>query len=174
MDGQPHLRVENRVLPAGPTVVDMLANAAFYFGLVRALAEADRPVWTQMSFATAAENFHAAARHGIDAEAVLAGSGRGARRRAGAAPPAAAGPRRPGPVGVSPAHADRLLGIIEQRCLTGRTGATWQIGHGRRAREARRWTAAEALRRMTQRYIEHMHPTSRCTPGRCPSYAEDA
>src|ERR1043165_9521183 len=52
--GRPHLRVENRVLPAGPTVVDIIANAAFYFGLVRVLAEADRPVWTQMSFATAA------------------------------------------------------------------------------------------------------------------------
>ena len=35
MNGRPHLRVENRVLPAGPTVIDMLANAAFYFGLVR-------------------------------------------------------------------------------------------------------------------------------------------
>ncbi len=46
MNGRPHLRVENRVLPAGPTVVDMLANAAFYFGLARELAEADRPIWT--------------------------------------------------------------------------------------------------------------------------------
>jgi hypothetical protein len=40
--GVPHLRVENRVLAAGPTVVDTMANAAFYFGLVRQLAEADR------------------------------------------------------------------------------------------------------------------------------------
>ena len=46
--GRPHLRVENRVLPAGPTVVDILANAAFYYGLVRALAEDERPVWSQM------------------------------------------------------------------------------------------------------------------------------
>ncbi len=38
-DGTPHLRVENRVLPAGPTVVDTMANAAFFAGLVRALAE---------------------------------------------------------------------------------------------------------------------------------------
>ncbi|HEX8343813.1 MAG TPA: glutamate--cysteine ligase, partial [Actinoplanes sp.] len=40
--GRPHLRVENRVLPAGPTVVDTVANGAFYFGLVRMLAEAER------------------------------------------------------------------------------------------------------------------------------------
>ena len=67
MNGRPHLRVENRVLPAGPTVVDMLANAAFYFGLVRGLAEADRPIWSQLTFSSAEENFHAAARRGLDA-----------------------------------------------------------------------------------------------------------
>ena len=44
--GKPHLRVENRVLPAGPTVVDTMANAAFFAGLVRALADEDRPIWT--------------------------------------------------------------------------------------------------------------------------------
>ncbi len=44
-DGVPHLRVENRVLPAGPTVTDVIANAAFYYGVVRALAEDARPVW---------------------------------------------------------------------------------------------------------------------------------
>ena len=49
MNGRPHLRVENRVLPAGPTVVDMLANAAFYFGLVRDLAEDDRPIWSRLT-----------------------------------------------------------------------------------------------------------------------------
>src|SRR5947207_7249085 len=41
--GTPHLRVENRVLPAGPTIADVVANAAFYYGLVRSLAEAQRP-----------------------------------------------------------------------------------------------------------------------------------
>ena len=78
-DGKPHLRVENRVLPAGPTVADMMANAAFYYGVVRALAEAERPVWTQMSFSAAADNLAEGARHGIDARALLAGPGRGAR-----------------------------------------------------------------------------------------------
>src|SRR5256714_2850945 len=67
VDGVPHVRVENRVLPAGPTVVDIMANAAFYFGLVRYLARQDRPVWTEMSFNAAEENFHSGARYGIDA-----------------------------------------------------------------------------------------------------------
>ncbi len=42
VNGKPHLRVENRVLPAGPTVIDMLANSAFYYGSLRALTDEDR------------------------------------------------------------------------------------------------------------------------------------
>ena len=75
VDGVPHLRVENRVLPAGPSVVDVMANAAFYYGLVRALAESERPVWTQMSFTTAAENLHSAAQHGLSAQLYWPGLG---------------------------------------------------------------------------------------------------
>jgi gamma-glutamyl:cysteine ligase YbdK (ATP-grasp superfamily) len=156
VDGQPHLRVENRVLPAGPTVVDVMANAAFYYGLIRALADEQRPVWTQMTFATAAENLHEAARHGLDARLYWPGLGE--------APVAELVLRRLLPLareglarwGVDPADADRLLGIIERRCLTGRTGATWQI-ETTAALTDRGADRAEALREMTQRYIEHMH-----------------
>ena len=49
--------MENRVLPAGPTVIDMLANSAFYYGMLRTLSEEDRPLWTKMSFAAAQQNF---------------------------------------------------------------------------------------------------------------------
>ena len=73
--GRPHVRVENRVLPAGPTVVDMLANAAFYYGLVRALVEHERPIWTQMSFSAAEDNLHAGARDGLDARVYWPGVG---------------------------------------------------------------------------------------------------
>ncbi len=156
VDGKPHLRVENRVLPAGPSVADTIANAAFYYGLVRSLAEAQRPIWTQMSFATAAENLHAAARHGIEAQLYWPGLGEAPAaelilRRL--LPLARQGLRR---WGVSPADADRLLGIVEQRCLTGRTGAAWQVAaegaHASRGADRR-----EALRLMTQRYIDNMH-----------------
>ena len=88
--GTAHLRVENRVLPAGPTVVDILANAAFYYGIVRQLATADRPVWSQMSFRAAEDNFHAAAREGITCAGLLAGLWRGAGNRARPATAAAA------------------------------------------------------------------------------------
>jgi gamma-glutamyl:cysteine ligase YbdK (ATP-grasp superfamily) len=157
VDGTPHLRVENRVLPAGPTIADVMANAAFYYGLMRTLAEAKRPVWTAMSFTTAAENLHEAARYGLDAHLYWPGVGE--------TPATELVLRRLLPLareglaswGVAPDHADRLLGIIEQRCLTGQTGAAWQIaqvaGLTRRDGLDRR----EALREMTLRYIEHMH-----------------
>jgi len=127
VNGRPHLRVENRVLPAGPTVVDIMANAAFYFGLVRVLAEADRPVWTQMSFNAAEENFHAGARDGIDAFLFWPGLG--------TVPATELVLRRLLPLahqgltewGVDAEHRDRLLGVIERRCVAGRNGAAWQV-----------------------------------------------
>src|ERR1700734_570163 len=156
VDGQPHLRVENRVLPAGPSVVDVMANAAFYYGLVRALADEQRPVWTQMTFATAAENLHEAARHGLDARLYWPGLGE--------APVAELVLRRLLPLAreglarwhVDPADADRLLGVIEQRCLTGRNGATWQIATTAAISE-RGAGRTEALREMTLRYSGLMH-----------------
>ncbi len=75
VDGRPHLRVENRVLPAGPSVVDAMANAAFYYGVVKVLSEEDRPVWTKMSFDAARHNFTEGARRGIDASLYWPGHG---------------------------------------------------------------------------------------------------
>src|SRR5829696_3919808 len=124
--GKPHLRVENRVLPAGPTVVDTLANAAFYYGLVKTLAEEDRPIWSRMSFSAAEENFHAGARDGIEANVFWPGLGE--------VPVAELVLRRLLPMadeglarwGVGREDRDRLLAIIEQRCLKLTNGAAWQ------------------------------------------------
>ena len=97
--GKPHLRIENRVLPAGPSLVDVFANGAFYYGLLRTLASQDRPVWSQMSFATAEENFTEGARHGIHAQLYWPGPGHRAGDRARAAAAAADGPAGAGRVG---------------------------------------------------------------------------
>ena len=156
VDGRPHLRVENRVLPAGPTVVDAVANAAFYYGLVRTLAEQERPIWSQMSFSAAEENMHAGARHGLDAKLYWPGVGE--------VPAAELVLRRLLPLahagldawGVDPAVRDRLLGIIEGRCTSGVTGASWQVDvvHDlQRAGSDRR----AALHGMLERYIPNMH-----------------
>ena len=154
---QPHLRVENRVLPAGPTVVDTLANAAFYYGLVRVLTEDERPIWSQMSFSAAEENFHAGARAGIDARVYWPGVGE--------VPAAELVLRRLLPLahegltrwGVDPADRDRLLEIIERRCVTLRNGASWQSAMFHRLYEERGMERHDALREMTVRYRDHMH-----------------
>ena len=141
--GRPHVRVENRVLPAGPTVVDILANAAFYYGLVRQLAGAERPIWSQMSFSAAEDNLHAGARDGIEARVYWPGVGdvpvtELVLRRL--LPLAHEGLER---YGVDPHARDRLLGIIERRCVEEANGATWQSAHlphalrGRRPRPRR-------------------------------------
>jgi hypothetical protein len=155
--GKPHLRVENRVLPAGPTVVDTMANAAFYYGLLRELAEADRPIWSQMSFSAAEENFHSGAREGMDARVYWPGLGEVpvtelvVRRLL---PAADEGLSR---WGVAQEVRERLLGIIERRCVTGRNGAAWQSEVFHRLYDDKGLDRAEALRAMTLRYREHMH-----------------
>jgi hypothetical protein len=154
---RPHLRVENRLLPAGPTMVDTCANAAFYYGLIRTLVAEERPLWSQMSFSAAEENFHAGARDGIEANVYWPGVGElpvtelVLRRLL---PAAHAGLED---AGVDAADRDRLLGIIERRCVTGQNGAAWQAATFHRLYDDQKLDRIEALRRMTVLYREHMH-----------------
>jgi hypothetical protein len=154
---RPHLRVENRILPSGPSVVDIAANAAFYYGLVRTLVEEERPLWSRMSFSAAEDNFHAGAREGIDARLYWPGVGEVPAtelvlRRL--LPAAYEGLDR---AGIDTADRDRLLGIIERRCVTMQNGAAWQAGAFHRLYEDRKLDRLEALRHMTVTYREHMH-----------------
>jgi hypothetical protein len=154
--GRPHLRVENRVLPAGPTVIDMLANAAFYYGMLRTLSEDDRQVWTRMEFAAAQRNFYEAARNGIHAQLYWPGTDRvGADELVLGTllPMAHTGLDH---WGVDSDIRDRLLGVIEGRARAGRNGATWQISTVR-ALENRGLDRPAALAEMLRRYCEHMH-----------------
>jgi gamma-glutamyl:cysteine ligase YbdK (ATP-grasp superfamily) len=155
VDGVPHLRVENRVLPAGPTVIDMLANAAFFFGATRALAEQVHPVWSQLSFQAAEENLYAGARHGMEAQLYWPGIGWVRPDELTLRlllPLAHDGLRR---CGVSDSTRERLLGVIEGRCVARRTGALWQrrmvAGLERPGMQRR-----AALRAMLRQYREHM------------------
>ncbi|MFJ8792271.1 glutamate--cysteine ligase [Streptomyces sp. NPDC102462] len=161
-DGVPHLRVENRVLPAGPTITDVIANAAFYYGLVRALAEEQRPVWTRMPFATAEANFDAACRHGIDARFMWPRRGRyGGIGEVDAVtlvrdellPLAAAGLDA---WGVEPADRDLYLGVIEERCRRRVNGAAWQTATFHQALE-QGLSRDAALAATTRRYAQLMH-----------------
>lgn len=153
VDGVGHLRVENRVLPSGPTILDVMANAAFFYGVQRALSEQERPLWTQMSFAAAEENFYSGARQGMDAQLYWPGAGWVA--------PDELVLRRLLPMaheglsscGVSREARERHLGVIEQRCLHRRTGSAWQL-ETVAALEARGMEHDDALSAMLRRYLE--------------------
>ncbi|WP_019548784.1 hypothetical protein [Streptomyces sulphureus] len=155
--GVPHLRVENRVLPAGPTVTDVLANTAFYYGLVRTLADERRPVWRRMTFAEAAANFDAACRDGIGARLNWPRPGGGTAEWPAARlvqevllPMAAEGLDA---WGVEPSDRDRFLGVIEGRCRTRSNGAEWQARAYHRAVDSG-LDRAKALAGVTRRYSE--------------------
>jgi gamma-glutamyl:cysteine ligase YbdK (ATP-grasp superfamily) len=161
VDDVPHLRVENRVLPAGPTVIDVVANAAFYYGLVRALAEEPRPVWTKLPFEAAADNFEAACRYGIDARLRWPRRGRlGGVAEVDAVtlvreellPLARAGLDA---WGVEPADRDLYIGVIEERCRRRTNGAKWQAETFHHALE-KGLNRDAALAATTRRYRELM------------------
>jgi hypothetical protein len=155
-DGRPHVRVENRVLPAGPTVIDVVANAAFFHGALLALMHDERPVWSKMTFPTAEENFTHCHRYGLDARVYWPGLGEVTvdelvlRRLLPLAHEGLAS------AGVDAELRDRYLGIIEQRVKTGHNGASWQVATVN-ALEAGGADRMTALVGMVKRYCDAMH-----------------
>jgi CBS domain-containing protein len=126
-EGRAHLRIEARALPAGPSVLDEVANAAFFFGLMCALSDEYGDPRDKMPFDDAKANFMAAARYGLHARLHWFGG-----RTVGAdeliqselLPLARRGLASRG---IDAADVERYLGVIEQRTRTGRTGAQWAL-----------------------------------------------
>lgn len=150
-----HLRIELRALPAGPSVRDTVANAAFIVGLALGLAPRMDEYSAGLTFGHARRNFYEAARHGLGAELLwpeaVAPSPRSvaARSLAERLLPVA----REGLVagGVEEAEADAWLSIIAARVASGVTGAVWQRAAYARALE--RHPPREALRAMLESYL---------------------
>jgi len=126
-DGTPHLRIENRVLPSGPTVVDEMANAAFFFGLMSSLSNDYDKIRDVVEFDDAKANFYAAARHGLGAQFTwIAGKQLTAHEliverlipRA-----------REGLIGqgIDGDDVERYLGVVENRVRSGQTGSSWAL-----------------------------------------------
>lgn len=122
-----HVRLEQRVLPSGPSVVDMVANAAFHFGLCHGLARMDPPPEAMLSFPDARANFYGAARHGLEADLRwLDGRLHPARQlilevclplaRAGLAA-----------LGLPEDESGPYLDVLARRVEGGQTGARWQL-----------------------------------------------
>lgn len=126
-EGVPHLRIENRVMPAGPSIVDEVANAAFYFGLMAGMLEQPDRIEEKLLFDDAKANFVSAARRGLNAEMNwVGGTSLPARDliRRELLPLARFGLSH---AGVDGGDIDRYLGIIEERVNLDRTGAQWSL-----------------------------------------------
>lgn len=152
-----HVRIEMRPLPAGPTVVDMLANTAFLLGLTLALTPQADELVTRLTFGQARRNFYQAARYGLDAE-LLWPSGDNPSPRPHAArrllqqliPLAHDGLQA---IGVASEEVASLLDIFVARTMNGMTGSAWQLAA--LAAFERHDARDAALAAMLERYLEH-------------------
>lgn len=125
-DGTPHLRIEHRVLPAGPTVIDTIANGALFYGLSYTLAEQGEAPEQRLEFSQARDNFYAAARYGLNA-GISWMDGRHGRIGdlvAQLIPLAREGLAE---LGCDRTESEYYLSVIEQRLMSGQTGAAWQL-----------------------------------------------
>ncbi len=145
-NGKPHLRIENRVLPSGPTVLDEVANAAFWLGLMQSFHKTYEDITERLLFAEAKDNFMKAARYGIDTtfswlddkkvnarelilEELLPMARQGLEARQ-----------------VDPADIDRYMNVIEGRATSHTNGSRWMLrGYTKLLKEVERDEALTVL-----------------------------
>ncbi|HKP72054.1 MAG TPA: glutamate-cysteine ligase family protein, partial [Pyrinomonadaceae bacterium] len=160
-DGKAHLRIENRVLPSGPTTLDEIANAAFFVGLMTALPEEYGAIDRRMRFDDAKSNLWAAARHGLKAQLTWV-DGRSHTSSAlileHLLPLARAGLEAQK---IDAADIELYLGTLEARVRTGQTGAQWSLDSlaalGKRGTRDMRHRALASAMHEQQRTGEPVH-----------------
>jgi CBS domain-containing protein len=138
-DGKPHLRIENRALPAGPTVIDEVSNAAFWLGLMAGFGEEYKDITRLMDFDDAKANFFAAAREGMETELSWV---KGLKIpvseliKKDLLPLARQGLHNKN---INKKDIDRYLSVIEERNETRQNGSTWILSSfSRLSKEANR------------------------------------
>jgi gamma-glutamyl:cysteine ligase YbdK (ATP-grasp superfamily) len=130
-EGDAHLRIEMRALPAGPTPIDMVANSALFIGLAEGLLDQVAPLLSALPFPYAEYNFYRAAQFGLEAKILWPNmTQNGLQERPlievvhQLLPVAAQGLEK---IGVDYSESQRLLAVIEGRLRNRRTGAIWQM-----------------------------------------------
>ncbi len=151
-NGQPHLRIENRVIPAGPTVRDEVANAAFFFGMMAQLSRSVTDIREQLNFADVKANFMAAAREGIRAQQIWFDERQMTAQELileVLLPMARQGLETSG---IAEEDIETYLGTLQKRVERRRTGARWHL----ESLEKMRGKASqhECLRALTSSMIE--------------------
>ncbi len=125
-DGSPHLRIEHRVMAAGPTSLDMAANMALFYGLTEWYSTRELPPEVKLPFEVARRNFYAAAQFGLNATVHWLDAREWQLDQLilrELLPQASKGLEQ---LGVQDELSSQLLAIIEARVASGQTGAAWQ------------------------------------------------
>ncbi len=152
-NGKPHLRIENRVLPAGPTVVDEVANSAFWIGIMAGAALQTDDIRKKISHSDIRDNFAKSSRYGIDSKFTWYKD-----KKINAVdlvrkeliPMARAGLKAHK---VSTADIDKYLGIIDERAKSHTNGARWQLRAFTKLKEET--TSDEAITCLTAAIIKN-------------------
>lgn len=126
-NGKPHLRIENRVIPSGPTVVDAMANASFFFGMMAGFSRSIDDIREHLSFSDAKANFMAAARDGIRAQQVWFNEEQLPAHELILQKLLPVAREGLSDSGINPKDIEKYLGIIEARVSKRRTGARWLL-----------------------------------------------
>lgn len=154
LDGRASLRLENRVLPSGPTIRDEVANTAFFVGLLCALPAEYGDIRPLLDFDDAKANLFAAARHGLDAQLAWTDGRRWTAQsligdhllplaREGLAG-----------AGVPSDEVDRHLGVFQERVASGQTAARWAL---RSLAASSSETAAQRDKALVAAMLAHQH-----------------
>jgi CBS domain-containing protein len=161
-DDKAHLRIENRIMPSGPSTIDQIANGAFWFGLMNDFGAADDDITRRIDFDQAGANFYVAAREGLTSQFEwLDGRQISAQRLVldELLPRAEAGLIR---AGVNEADIRKYLEVVDERARTGRTGASWQFrswnslrDRGTPGERSNALVAATIQRQLTGRPVAH-------------------
>jgi gamma-glutamyl:cysteine ligase YbdK (ATP-grasp superfamily) len=145
-DGGPHLRIEHRVIPSGPSISDIIANLAFFSGVLDTYARGEIPPESQIPFHTMKDNFYNAARDGMKAKVTWTNGVRGSVHTLLTEvllPQARKGLER---LEIDKEDMDFYLNIIKERLARKRNGANWQ----------RLYVAkyGKDMQRLTEAYLE--------------------
>ena len=133
-NGDPHIRIEHRVMPAGPTTIDMAAQMAFFYGLMVDLLNLPRlDVRERLPFISAWNNFYDAARTGLKSQVSWLDGKKWPIQKLIVQELVPAARRGLGHLKSNAADIDRWLSIITERAESGRTGAQWQTAFFQRS-----------------------------------------
>ena len=146
-EGKPHLRIEHRVIPSGPSIIDTIANAAFFYGLAHSLANNIENYIQELSFTEAKENFYRCAKEGLSANIIWPDKGLISVKSLLSEeliPEARKGLCN---LNIEQDEIDLYLSVIEGRLETEQNGTNWQ----------RKWVEKNGfdMNRLTRRYLDN-------------------